>query len=157
MAYAVYLAAVDPEEVESLRAGATTGLRTREVIGVTDLVTYWIKEKPLGVIVHEIVDEGAPLGDAFWHPRRPPNVQTPEDVRSLENRLRQAWQELPEETRHAHLFSKEMGQILSLLASAVREGSALVSALEPPAGEIAKVRCPFDASAQLPFPWGDLT
>jgi hypothetical protein len=158
MAYGLYIAAVDPRELEDLRAGVTSALRTRAVIGMTHLVVYWTKEQLLGETLRRIVDEGSPLGEEFWHPFRPPIVHAQDQVATLDLSLRSAWQALPGETQAAHMFKNEIGEILRLLSAAARDGSALVSVLEPPADEerASRVRCPFQDSEILPFPWGAL-
>lgn len=159
MAYGNYIAVVDWLDIIKLREDLQQTVQPLKIGFVSHLASYWVKEKPLGEYLAQILDGGQELSPSFWHPFRVPRVHSPDAVRSLQSNLQAAWSEISPEAQAANAFQHDITEILLILKTAVAHESAVMSVLEPPADEerAKRVACPFDQFDKLPVRWGNLS
>ena len=158
MAYACYLASCEWNEIENLRQGMAPSIRAYNVVVISHLLAYIVKERPLCDSVADVIDKGEVLADSFWHPLRVPIVHPPAAARSLLGNLLSALEHLSAPAKEAYMRDAEIRDVLRVLEDARANNLALVSALEPPSDQerAVKVACPFTEPQKLPIPWGDL-
>jgi hypothetical protein len=147
MAYVTYLASVPEDQVRRLASDPSRTLDASVTVVVSHLIAYWVEAQPLGRLLGEAVDGGRVLGDAFWHPLRPPGYHPPDRVASLLRSLSEAWEQAVAEhpLPAGDWYRVEIEKVLTVFCDAAgRGGHCVVSVLGPPSDpeRASRVRIP---------------
>ncbi len=160
MAYLNFLLSVPEEQVDALRKDASILLTPTKLTGVSHLLGYWVKVKPLEKLLGEVLDGGEIVNAVLWHPLRAPMFHRPEAVKDLYIRLVEAWKDVLSTPATAEgdfdWYKSEMSRLLTLLEHAANRNECVVSVLEPPADpeRANRTRIPFKRGADSPQPEG---
>lgn len=155
MAYLTLIASVAEEQIDALRLDSTVVLFPTMIKGVSHLLSYWIKEQPLGYLLGTAIDGGEQLSPDLWHPLRPPMVHRPTFVARLADDLSAAWTSVQQSsTFEDEWLAFEMQRLLTVMDHAAQTNECLVTALDAP-GDLDRaqyVRIPWVQGPVPPFP-----
>jgi len=147
VAYSNYLASVPESDVDLFKIGSLQALAPNAVVSVSHLLAYWVKARPLGTLLGELLDGGLVLCDQLWHPLRMPKYHSPDRVRILSAALAQSWAQAREADNIAETdwFRIGIEKSLRVLQLAAERGNCIVSVLGPPMDQerASRVHIPF--------------